>query len=127
MRETIKLVVTLGAGFALGAGAVHGLQAQTGGKPAYVIAEIQVTDPPTFQVYAGKAAATIKAGGGRVVVRGKAESREGAPAPGNVVMIAFPSLADAEKWYAGPAYQPLIAEREKAAKTRLYIVEGLAQ
>jgi uncharacterized protein (DUF1330 family) len=36
-------------------------------------------------------------------------------------------MTDAEKWYTEPPYHPLIAERQKAAKTRLYIVEGAPQ
>jgi hypothetical protein len=36
-------------------------------------------------------------------------------------------MADAEKWYSTPPYHPLIAERQKAAKTRLYFVLGLPQ
>jgi uncharacterized protein (DUF1330 family) len=42
-------------------------------------------------------------------------------------MLVFDTLADAEKWYSTSPYQPLIAEREKAAKSRVYIVEGLPQ
>jgi uncharacterized protein (DUF1330 family) len=125
MRETLKLGLVLLAGFSLGAGAIHALHAQAGAKPAYVVAEVQVTDPPAFQAYAAKAGATVKAAGGRYLVRGKAVSKEGAPVSGTIVVIAFNSLAEAEKWYSQPPYHPLIAEREKAAKTRLFIVEGL--
>jgi len=48
-------------------------------------------------------------------------------AQGNIVIIAFDSLADAEKWYNEPPYHPLIAERQKAADTRLCLVEGMPQ
>jgi len=44
-----------------------------------------------------------------------------------IVVLAFDSLADATKWYSTPPYKDLIPEREKAAKSRVYIVEGLAQ
>jgi uncharacterized protein (DUF1330 family) len=127
MKQVSKFALTLLAGFALGASAIQGLQAQVQKKPGYVVAEVQVTDPPAFDAYAAKAVETIRAAGGRLLVRGKAEGKEGAPLQGNTVIIAFDSLADAEKWYNEPPYHPLIAEREKAAKTRLYIVEGLPQ
>jgi uncharacterized protein (DUF1330 family) len=87
-----------------------------------------VTDPPAFQDYAKKAGATIKAAGGHVLVPpSTAVSMEGAPVAGKIVVVAFDSLADAEKWYNEPPYHPLIAQRQKAAKTRLYLVEGVAQ
>jgi hypothetical protein len=42
---TVKLALTLLAGFALGAGAIGALKAQGNKPPAYVIAEVEVTDP----------------------------------------------------------------------------------
>ena len=129
MKQTAKLTLTLLTGFALGAGAIQGLHAQAPAKkPAYVVAEVQVTDPPVFQDYAKKAGETIKAARGHVLVPpSNAESKEGAPLAGKIVVLAFDSLADAEKWYNEPPYHPLIAERQKAAKTRRYFVEGVAQ
>ena len=127
MPQAAKFALTLLAGFALGAGAIQGLHAQAGNKPGYVVAEPEVTDPPAFQAYAAKATETIKAANGRVLAFGKPDVKEGALVPGNIVIIAFDSLADAEKWYNEPPYHPLIAERQKAAKTRLYLVEGTPQ
>lgn len=51
----------------------------------------------------------------------------GAAPQGNIVMIVFESLADAEKWYSTSPCNELIPERQKAAKTQLCIVEGLPQ
>ena len=127
MRRAGVVGVALLAGFALGAGAIQGLHAQGKPAPAYIIAEVQVTDPPAFQAYAQKAAATIKAANGRVLARAPGEAKEGAPPQGTVYIIAFDSKAAAEKWYNDPPYRPLIAEREKAAKTRLFLVDGLPQ
>jgi uncharacterized protein (DUF1330 family) len=127
MTQAAKLTLTLLAGFALGAGAIQALHAQVQKKAGYVIAEVQVTDQPAFDAYAKKAVETVKAGNGRLLVRGKAEAKEGAPVQGMIVVLAFDSLADAEKWYTTPVYKELIAEREKAAKTRLIMVEGLPQ
>ncbi|HEV8029791.1 MAG TPA: DUF1330 domain-containing protein [Stellaceae bacterium] len=127
MKQSAKVALAALAGFALGAGAIQGLHAQVGKKPAYVIAEVQVTDPPAFQAYAAKVPDTLKPYNARYLVRGKAEAKEGEPPQGNFVMLVFDTLADAEKWYSTSPYQPLIAEREKAAKSRVYIVEGLPQ
>jgi uncharacterized protein (DUF1330 family) len=127
MKQQAMLTVALVAGFALGAGVMNVLQAQGVRKPAYVVADVAVTDMAAFQAYTAKVPETLKPYNGRVVVRGKPEPREGAAPQGNIAIIAFDSLADAEKWYSSPPYGELIPERQKAAKTQLYIVEGLPQ
>ena len=125
MKQMGKFAVILLAGFALGAGVVQGLHAQAGKAPAYAIAE--VTDPPTYQAYLAKAIDSLKLYNARIIVRAKPDLKEGAPAQGNIVITSFDSLADAEKWYNTPPYKDLIAERQKSAKTRFYIVEGVPQ
>ncbi len=127
MKQSGKLTVALLAGFALGAGMIEAVHAQNEEKPAYVIAEVQITDQPAFQAYAAKAAPTIKAANGRLLVRGPGEGKEGAAPQGTIYVIAFDSKAAAEKWYNEPPYHPLVAEREKAAKSRVFLVEGLPQ
>ena len=57
MKYTTKLVLTLLTSFALGGGAIGALKAQGNKPPAYVIAEVEVTDPAGFQQYSGKASA----------------------------------------------------------------------
>ena len=121
------LAVGLLAGFALGAGAIERLHAHAGKKPAYQIAEVEVTDPAAFEAYRKKAVETLKLYNGRFLALGKPDVKEGAPVQGNVGIIEFPSMADAEKWYSEPPYHPLIAERQNAAKVRLYFVEGVPQ
>lgn len=127
MKTTLAVGLALIAGFALGAGAIQGLHAQSAKKPAYLVAEVKVTDPATYQAYVDKAPATVKAAGGKVIARGKPDVKEGAAAQGNIAIVEFPSLADAEKWYSTPPYKDLIPLRQKAAEVRLYFVEGLAQ
>jgi uncharacterized protein (DUF1330 family) len=127
MKQTAKLVLALLAGFALGAGAIQALQAQGVKTPAYIIGDVVVTDGPAYQAYAAKVPETLKPYNGRIVVRGKPVPKEGAAPQGTIVMVAFDSLADAEKWYSTPPYSELILERQKAAKANIYLVEGLPQ
>jgi uncharacterized protein (DUF1330 family) len=127
MRQTAKFALTLLTGFAIGGGVFQVLQAQGVKKPAYVVAEVAVTDAQGFQAYAAKVPETLKPYNGRIVVRAKPDPKEGAAPQGNIVMLEFDSLADAEKWYSTPPYSELIPERAKTATSRLYIVEGLAQ
>jgi uncharacterized protein (DUF1330 family) len=127
MKRTAMFALARLAGFALGAGAIHGLHAQEQKKVAYLVAEVEVTDPAGSQAYLKKAIETLKPYHAHFIARGKPDVKEGAAAQGNIIIVEFPSLADAEKWYSTPPYQPLIAERQKAAKTRLYFVDGLPQ
>ena len=127
MRQTAKLATTLLVGIAVGAGVINTLQAQGAKKPAFVIADVEVTDQSAFSAYAAKVPDTLKPYNGRIVVRSKPIPKEGAAPKGSIVLIAFDSLADAENWYTSPSYTPLIPEREKAAKTQLFIVEGMPQ
>lgn len=125
MRQIAKLALTGLAGFALGAGAIEALHAQAGKGPGYAIAEIEVTDPPAYQAYLGKAIESLKPYNAKIIIRAKPEAKEGPAPQGNVVITRFDSLADAEKWYSTPPYKDLIAERQKAAKGRFYLVEGV--
>jgi uncharacterized protein (DUF1330 family) len=127
MKQAAKVSMSLLVGFAVGAGVINALQAQGTKKAAYVIADVEVTDQAAFSAYAAKVPETLKPYNGRIVVRAKPIPKEGAAPPGNIVLIAFNSLEDAENWYVSPSYSPLILERQKAAKTQLYIVEGLPQ
>jgi c-di-GMP-binding flagellar brake protein YcgR len=54
MKPPIKIVLTLLCGTALGVALTQGLRAQSENKPAYVVAEVDVTDPQAFQAYAAK-------------------------------------------------------------------------
>lgn len=92
---------------------------------AYVIGEIEVTDPALYEEYRKQVLAVVQKYGGRFIVRGgKVEPLEGGWAPKRVVALEFPSLEQAQKWYRSPEYAPLITLRQKASRGRLLIVEG---
>jgi uncharacterized protein (DUF1330 family) len=95
-----------------------------GKTPAYVIAEVEVTDPAVFGEYAAKAGPTLAAYNARMIVRGKAHAKEGTQPAGVIVVVEFDSLADAEHWYSSAAYAEIIPLRQRSANTRLFIVEG---
>jgi uncharacterized protein (DUF1330 family) len=59
-----------------------------------------------------------------LVVYGAIEVLEGA-APDGVVILQFPTLADAQAWYNSPGYQAAIPHRKKGADYRAFIVQGL--
>src|ERR1700722_6446499 len=74
---------------AAGAAAIYAQQAKV--APGYVIAEIEVTDPATFQKYAEQVPATLAPFGGHFLVRGgKITPLEG-EAPKRLTVVAFES------------------------------------
>jgi uncharacterized protein (DUF1330 family) len=92
---------------------------------AYVIAEVEVTDQATYADYRKQVPATLEKYGGRFIVRGgKCETLEGGWAPKRLVMVEFPSLEQALRWYRSPEYAPLIALRQRASRGKLVAVEG---
>jgi uncharacterized protein (DUF1330 family) len=92
---------------------------------AYVIADIEVTDPAGYEEYRKQVLAVVTKYGGKFAVRGgKIDAKEGGWNPKRIVVVEFPSLAQAQKWYDSPEYAPLIKLRRKASKGRLIIVEG---
>jgi uncharacterized protein (DUF1330 family) len=94
--------------------------------PAYVIADVQVTDPAAYEPYRPLAAASIARFGGRFVVRGgKADLLEGAPQPERIVVIEFPDAATARRWYDSAEYQSALKIRQAASHGRLILVEGV--
>jgi uncharacterized protein (DUF1330 family) len=96
-----------------------------GEMSAYVIGDVEVTDQAVFQEYRNRVGATVEQYGGRFVVRGgKVNPKEGDWQLHHLLMLEFPSLEQAERWYNSPEYKPLIAIREKAARTHLLIAEG---
>jgi len=91
---------------------------------AYVIAEVDIRDPELYRDYVKLTPASIERHGGRFLVRGGAtEALEGAP-PKRIVVLEFATRAAAERWYNSPDYSEARAIREKAAVSRLFVVEG---
>jgi uncharacterized protein (DUF1330 family) len=93
---------------------------------AYLIAEVEVTDPAAYEEYRKRVPATIEQYGGRYLVRGGAtESKEGGWAPGRLVILEFASMEQARRWYDSPEYTPARAIRQRASKSKLIFAEGL--
>ena len=92
---------------------------------AYVIAEIEVVDPAAYEDYRKQVPAVVAKFGGKFIVRGgQIDPREGGWMPKRIVVVEFPSMAQAQKWYDSPDYAPLIKLRQKASKGKVILVEG---
>ena len=95
--------------------------------PAYIVADIQVSDPASYDQYRPLAAASIARSGGRFVVRGgKVDLLEGGPEPERIVVIEFPDAETARRWYRSEEYQSALKIRQSAPHGRVFLVEGAA-
>ncbi len=94
---------------------------------AYVIVDVEVTDPEGYREYTGQVLATVEKYGGRFAVRGgRYETLEGSWQPKRIVVLEFPDYARAKAWYASPDYQAIVPLRERNARTSfLTVVEGM--
>lgn len=126
MKTNHKLMLAVLAGFSIGvAGAIICAQ-EVRTPPGYVVAEVKVTDLATMQKYGEKVPETLAPFNHHYVVRSsKIQSLEGEP-PKGLVVIAFDSAEKAREWYDSPAYQAIKPIRQRAANSRIFIVEGLA-
>ena len=94
---------------------------------AYVLADLTVTDPKTMEEYRKQVPATVAKYGGRFLVRGGPhQTVEGDWKPTRLVILEFPSLEQAKRWYDSEEYREPKAMRLRAALTNLVMVEGVA-
>ena len=96
--------------------------------PAYVIVDINVTDPVGYEDYKRQASDTVFEYGGEYIVRGgKTEVLEGDWQPNRIVVLRFPSMDRAKEWLTCEEYREPRKLRHKTAKTNMVVVEGLDQ
>ncbi len=93
---------------------------------AYIIADVDVTNPTQYEEYKKWSSAAMQAHGAEVCVRGgKAEVLEGGWAPARLVILRFESVEAARKFYDSPEYRKGRVARKDAAIMRMVVVEGV--
>ena len=93
--------------------------------PAYIIAEVEVTNPVGYDTYRPLAGASVAQYGGKFAVRGgKTELLEGSPDPARIVVIEFADAVAAKRWYNSPEYQEALKIRLANSTGRVMLVEG---
>jgi uncharacterized protein (DUF1330 family) len=94
--------------------------------PAYLIVETDITDPEQYEHYKAASPGAIAAFGGRFVVRGgEMDVLEGDWTPKRLVVVEFPDLETAKRFYESPEYQEVMKLREGAASLNMVAVEGV--
>lgn len=92
---------------------------------AYVIAELEVTDPEKFGEYRELVPATIEKYCGKYLARGgTVEVLEGDWSPSRIVILEFESVEQAKKWIDSEEYTPVKQIRFDSANTNVVLVEG---
>ena len=92
----------------------------------YVIANVVWKDSESLAVYKRLMPSSVKKYGGKFLVRGGAtEVLEGEWSPA-LVVIEFPTVEQARRWYSSEEYRPALEIRQRAADNELLIVEGTA-
>lgn len=93
---------------------------------AYIIADVDVTDPAAYEDYKRAVPPTIEAYGGRFVVRGgPAETLEGDWIPNRIVVLEFDSVERAKAWWASEEYREPRTLRQRASRGSLIVVPGV--
>ena len=94
--------------------------------PAYVINDMEVTNPELLEEYKKLSAPTVKQFGGRFIARGgRVVALEGDWNPQRIVILELPTLEQAKSWVESVEYAPAKLLRQKSAKSRLIVVEGV--
>jgi uncharacterized protein (DUF1330 family) len=92
---------------------------------AYIIVDIDIHDSTQYDQYRQLVSPTLTAYDGKFLVRGgAAETLEGDWRPRRIVVLEFPSTANAKAWWDSPEYSAARAIRQRAAHTRMIVVEG---
>jgi uncharacterized protein (DUF1330 family) len=93
---------------------------------AYILAQIEVTDPEQFEAYRRQVPDTLQPYGGRYIIRGaQSETLEGDWQPKRLVVLEFPDQARAKAWWASQEYAPVKSVRQRSAKTALIVIDGV--
>ena len=92
---------------------------------AYIIVDVVMRDAARFEAYKQAVPATIAQYGGRYLVRGgQHETLEGAWHPTRLVVLEFPSVGAAKRWYESAEYQKIKPLRRQHARGDMVLVQG---
>jgi uncharacterized protein (DUF1330 family) len=94
--------------------------------PAYVIVDVSIHDHKEYEEYKKLTPAAITAFNGKFIVRGGPTlTLEGDWKPERIVVLEFPTVERAREWWHSEIYAEAKLIRQRTAKTRMIIVEGV--
>ncbi len=93
---------------------------------AYVILDIQVTDPEGYEEYKRIGGGSAAPYGGKMIVRGgRTEVLEGEWSPHRVVVVEFPTFEQAQRWWESDEYRPARDILDRTARSSTILVEWM--
>jgi uncharacterized protein (DUF1330 family) len=93
---------------------------------AYVIVEVSIQNHSEYEEYKKLTPAAVAAFNGKFVVRGgESTTLEGDWKPERIVILEFPTTLRANEWWNSELYNKAKEIRQRAAKTKMIIVEGV--
>ncbi len=93
---------------------------------AYVLIDLEITDPQGFQEYLKLAGPTVKQYEGKVIVGGAAsQTLEGDWHPHLMSIGEFASVEQALRWYNSEEYAPAKELRLRVTKSKAIVVQGI--
>jgi uncharacterized protein (DUF1330 family) len=94
--------------------------------PAYVIVEVSIHYHKEYEEYKKLTPAAIAAFDGKFLVRGgQTITLEGDWKPERIVVLEFPTIERANEWWRSEIYTEAKVIRQRTAKTKMIIVEGI--
>ena len=93
---------------------------------AYVIVDINVTDPVRYEEYKKLAPPIVEMYGGKYIARGgKTETLEGDWSPSRLVILQFDSLEQAKNWHDSVEYSGPRSMRQESTISKMVVIEGV--
>mgnify|MGYP001200519489 FL=1 len=93
---------------------------------AYIVTQIEITDPETFETYRAQVPPILEKYGGEFIVRGgDREVLEGDWPWPRMVILKFPDREAAKAWHASAEYQGPKVLRQAASKANMIVVDGV--
>ena len=112
----------LAAGLGIGSASAR----QGAAKKAYILVQVDVTNPQQYGEYTKLSPGIIEKFGGHFLARGgRTATLEGPAARSRVVVIEFPSFERAQQFYNSPDYEAARTVRAGAASAQFVLTEGL--
>ena len=94
--------------------------------PAYMIADINIINAERYEEYRAAVRDAVQKHGGTYLVRaGGVKVLEGTWNPARMVIVQFPSMADAERFYKCADFLAARALRQNAAMVNMILTEGI--
>ena len=93
---------------------------------AYIIFDVEVTDPAATDDYAKLAGESLAPFQSKTILHGgMVEVLEGDWEPKTLVMVEFESMEQARQWFKSPAYTKAKDILHRAASSNVILIEGV--